>query len=79
MPQILIRDLDRKTVSSLKKRARRKGRSLQSEAKIILSNAAQEESKDLEAVIRKLERFRSRFKGRKFSDSAELIREDRDR
>jgi len=79
MPQILVRDLDKKTVASLKRRARRKGSSLQSEVKLILADAAKEESSDPEAVIRKLERFRARFKGRKFSDSAELIREDRER
>ena len=44
MPQILVRDLDEKIVARLKKRARRDGRSLQSEVKSILERAAIEES-----------------------------------
>ena len=40
MAQILVRDLDKKVVESLKSRARERGRSLQSEVKTILSEAA---------------------------------------
>lgn len=79
MAQILVRDLDEETVERLKKRARDDGRSLQSEVKHILSQAAQEPIVDMERARKMLEEFRKRFKGRKFSDSVELIREDRNR
>ena len=77
MAQILIRNLDDELVGRLKKRAKGHGRSLQAEAKRILEEAAP----DYEAVWRRIDRFRNKLKrsGRTFSDSAELIREDRDR
>ena len=40
MAEILVRNLDKKTVDRLKKRASKKGRSLQSEVKQILEQAA---------------------------------------
>ncbi|MBM4042188.1 MAG: Arc family DNA-binding protein [Planctomycetes bacterium] len=76
MAQILVRDLDDGVVEKLKTRARLEGRSLQSEAKMILEQAARV---DMEAALRLVDDFRKRFRGRKFSDSAELIRKDRDR
>lgn len=79
MAQILVRDLDKETVERLKKRARDDGRSLQSEVKHILDQAAYEPKVDIEKARKMLDEFRKRFKGRKFSDSVELIREDRDR
>lgn len=79
MAQILVRNLDEETVKRLKKRARDDGRSLQSEVKHILSQAAYEPTVDMEKARKMLEEFRRRFKGRKFSDSVELIREDRNR
>lgn len=79
MAQILVRDLDKETVERLKERAREDGRSLQSEVKHILSQAAHEPIVDMERARKMLEEFRKRFKGRKFSDSVELIREDRNR
>lgn len=79
MAQILVRNLDEKVVRRLKRRAKAGGRSLQSEAKSILEQAAQPELRKLNRreFIAKLESFRKRFKGRVFSDSTELIREDR--
>lgn len=79
MAQILVRDLDEETVERLKKRARDDGRSLQSEVKRILDQAAHETTVDMERARKMLGEFRRRFKGRKFSDSVELIRADRDR
>lgn len=77
MAQVLVRQLDEKVVERLKKRAREHGRSLQSEVKTILEEAVP----DYEAAWQRIETFRRRMKqsGRKFSDSAVLIREDRDR
>jgi antitoxin FitA len=68
---------DDHVVERLKKRAREHGRSLQSEVKIILEEAVL----DHEGAWKQIERFRKRLQrsGRAFSDSAALIREDRDR
>jgi len=76
MAQILVRDLGDEVVESLKNRARQEGRSLQSQAKLILEQAS---VVDMETMRRRLDEFRKRFGGRRFSDSAEMIREDRDR
>jgi predicted phage-related endonuclease len=77
MAQVLVRQLDDKVVDRLKKRAKEHGRSLQSEVKTILEEAVP----DYEAAWKRIDGFRKRLKksGRKFSDSAALIREDRDR
>lgn len=77
MAQVLVRQLDDKVVDRLKRRAKEHGRSLQSEVKTILEEAVP----DYEAAWRRIERFRKRLKksGRRFIDSAALIREDRDR
>lgn len=79
MAQILVRNLDEKTVRSLKNRAKKEGRSLQSKVKSILEQAAQEPTVDMEAARKILAEFRRKFKGRKFPDSVDLVREDRQR
>lgn len=78
MAQVLVRNLNDKVVARLKKRAKTRGRSLQAEVKTILEEAA----KDVpEEFWREADRIREQLKrsGRKFSDSAALIREGRDR
>ncbi|MEK7678775.1 MAG: Arc family DNA-binding protein [Deltaproteobacteria bacterium] len=79
MAQVLVRDLDEEVVESLKRRAKQGGRSLQSEVKFILEQAAEEPRVDMETARKICEEFRRRFKGRKFPDTVELIREDRER
>ena len=79
MAQILVRNLDEKVVKQLKKRAKREGRSLQAEAKLILEQASQEPAVNMATARKLVEEIRSQLKGRKFPDSVELIREDRDR
>ncbi|MGD1275722.1 MAG: hypothetical protein ABR964_00690 [Tepidisphaeraceae bacterium] len=74
MPGIFVRGLKAKTVRQLKDRARRNGRSLQSEAKLLIEQSAG--SDDVRIL---LDRWKQRFAGRKFSSSAGLIREDRAR
>jgi len=76
MAQILVRNLDEKVVGRLKRQAKRNGRSLQSEVKMILEDAART---DASKAWRIADRIRAQFKGRKFPNSADLIREDRDR
>jgi plasmid stability protein len=80
MAQILVRNLDEAVVQKLKERARREGRSLQAEVCGILARAAEEPPPmDMAEARRLMAEIRSRFKGRTFPDSAELIREDRER
>lgn len=79
MAQILVRDLDQGVVERLKKRAREDGRSLQSEVKAILEQAARAPKVDMETARKISADFRHKFKGRKFPDTAGLIREDRGR
>lgn len=78
MAQVLVRNLEDKVVARLKKRARTRGRSLQAEVKTILEEAAKEAPGDF---WKEADRIRQQLKrsGRKFSDSAALLREDRDR
>ena len=77
MAQVLVRQLNDKVVDRLKKRAKEHGRSLQSEMKTILEDAVP----DYERAWKRIDSFRLRLKrsSRKFTNSADLIREDRDR
>jgi plasmid stability protein len=75
---VLVRDLDRKTVDDLKKRAATSKRSLQAELKAILEEAAARDwQRTWAAADRIFEELRR--SGRKFSDTTELLREDRRR
>ena len=77
MSQILVRDLDPEVVERLKARARAHGRSLQKEVKSILEEAAATLS--LGEAAEAAELWQRRLAGREHSDSAELVREDRER
>jgi hypothetical protein len=78
MAQILVRGLDDAVVARLKERARDNRRSLQGEVKAILEEAAaQATNAEVEAILDRWQRHWQE-KGKIFSDSAELIREDRD-
>ena len=77
MPNLLIRNLPEETVAALKARAARQGRSLQQELRLALERLALERHADgAEAADRIRERLLA--SGRVFTDSTELIREDRD-
>lgn len=77
MAQVLVWQVNDKVVARLKQRAREHGRSLQSEIKMILEEAVP----DYERAWKRIDSLRLRLKrsGRKFGNSADLIREDRDR
>ncbi len=75
MAQVLIRNLDDNTVQTLKQRAKRHGRSLASEVRAILQDAAGSGIDWRQQV----EQVRALFEGRSFSDSTDIVREDRDR
>lgn len=74
--QVLIRDIDPSTYATLKQQAKDNGRSFQAELRQIL-DAAAAESENSNYMIREARKIRESFKGRIFSSSVELIREDR--
>lgn len=76
MARILIRDIDDKTVNRLKDRARQHGRSLEGEARLILTHAAGISLDDARKLARN---WHKRLACRDLPDSTELIREDRRR
>lgn len=76
MSQLLVRDLAPETIERLKMQAERHGRSLQREVKLILEEAVTFSSGEAVVVAA---RWRQQLAGRALSDSAELIRGDRDR
>lgn len=78
MSQLTIPDIDESLMSRLKQRAAAHGQTIEAEAKTIL---AQMLGKSEDDVWAKVDAIHARLaaSGRTFSDSAELLREDRDR
>lgn len=76
MPDILIRGLDDGVVKRLKRNAKRSGRSLQKEARMLIERSVGVEG---DAVARMFQRWDARLAGRRFSSSVGLIRADRAR
>ncbi len=76
MPNVLVRDVDDTVLEKLKDQAKRNRRSLQSEVLAILNNfVAHAALSDEETAAR----IKDSLRGRSFSDSAALLREDRSR
>lgn len=76
MLQVLIRGLNKAVIERLKTRARQNKRSLQTELKLILEQAALPRG----ATARKLAgRLRRKLAGHTHSDSGRLLAEDRSR
>ena len=76
MAQLLVRDLDEATLDRLKERARQNRRSLQGEARAILEASAAAFTKG--EALSTFRNWQEHFSGRPLTDSAGLIREDRD-
>ena len=78
MANLLIRNVSEDIVSRLKDRAKKRNRSLQQELHSILVATAIQSSEDL---LKQSSRIRAKLrkKGVTFSDSAELLRQDRSR
>jgi len=76
MPNVLIRDLDEELLNRLKKAAAENGRSLQAEIHDILRKA---DMLSLAQTRRLSDKWLRRLAGTTQSDSADLIREDRER
>jgi antitoxin FitA len=77
MGQLLVRALDDAVIERLKRRAESNHRSLEAELRDILEQASRQA--DLSKAAELADRIRTKLEGRHHSDSAELIREDRDR
>ncbi|TVM04261.1 MAG: hypothetical protein CV087_01070 [Candidatus Brocadia sp. WS118] len=76
MSQLLIRNLEDETIELLKNQAKLHNRSLQGEVKQILEENVKMSMKYARIKARKI---RASFGKKIFSDSANLIREDRNR
>ncbi len=76
MSNVLVRNLDERLVGRLKADAKRHGRSLQGEIKAILTEAVSYAVTKAAAVSGQ---WQERLKGRKLTDSAAMVREDRNR
>lgn len=76
MAELLVRDLTAETIQRLNERARRHGRSLQDEVKVVLEAATGLAPVEAQLVA---EGWRERLAGHLYSDSAEQIREDHGR
>lgn len=76
MPQILVRNLETDVVERLKLRAKQHGRSLQSEARQILTQSAGMSRQEALKVVRQ---WQKKLSSRKFPDTTRMIREDRNR
>ena len=72
--QVIVRNLDPETVTELKRRAKRKGHSLQRELRNILTDAARPQRREL---IAEADRIRAMTTG-PLEDSVSILREDRD-
>ena len=76
MAQVVIRNIDDEAMRRLKARAARKGVSVESELRTILTEASRA---DRTGFGEQAAAFRRRLAGRRHSDSTTLIRKDRDR
>jgi hypothetical protein len=74
MPDVLVRDVDAEALAALKERARRNGRSLGAELKLVIEQAARQ--LDMVTARALAEEMTRRLGGRRHTDSAHL-REDR--
>ncbi|NMG06866.1 hypothetical protein [Brasilonema sp. UFV-L1] len=83
MAQVLVEDIDPIILEKIEILAKQHGRSLQEELKHILQQAAEHEAYhtggDMAKATEAVARVQEMFVGRTFRDSAELIREDRER
>lgn len=79
MATVTIRNLDEKVVKTLKAQAKANKRSLEAELRHVLSETAEQRAKR-QAFMKEAARIRRMTpKGRRQSDSLELLREDRRR
>jgi plasmid stability protein len=78
MAELVLSDVDEDVLHRLQERAERHGRTSAEEAKAILADTLRGQSPDIWAAVDTIY-DRLAASGRSFSDSADLLREDRDR
>lgn len=80
MPDVLVRNVEPALIEYFKARARAHDRSLQNEILNLLTQERERELAERDALFARIDEFRDRLaaSGRTFSDSGDLIREDRD-
>ncbi len=78
MAELVLTDVEDGVLHQLRQRAVRHGRTPTEEAKVILAEALRGQGPDLWAPVDAIY-HRLATSGRTFSDSADLLREDRDR
>ncbi len=78
MPELVIPDVGEMVLQRLQQRASAHGRTPEAEAKVILQEVLEPKKPDAWAPVNAL-RERLALSGRSFSDSADLLREDRER
>jgi plasmid stability protein len=76
MAQVLVRDLDDAVVERLKARAKRNGRSLEAELRLLMER---ESRSDMLEARRLADRIRAKLSGRAHSDSVDDVSRDRKR
>ncbi|MBM4308847.1 MAG: hypothetical protein FJ123_19135 [Deltaproteobacteria bacterium] len=78
MANVLIRNVPEEILSAIKSMAKRRNKSLQQELREVLENIANQSSPD---IFQKATELREKLKRKpiRFTDSAELLREDRTR
>jgi plasmid stability protein len=76
MAQVVVRNVDDAAIKRLKSRAARKGHSLEQELRTVIVEASREDHAEF---WRRADAIKESLRGKKFSDSTLLIREDRDR
>ncbi len=79
MPDILLRNVPQATLDSLRRRAKQNRRSVQQELLSMLDATGYGSGTPARAQIAASIRTRLERQGRRFGDSAELVREDRER
>ncbi len=77
MAQLLIRDMKPEIIKHLKRRAKQHHRSLQGELKYIVEAAVS--TMTIEEMKEVSQGWQKRLKSNSFTDSADLLREDRNR
>jgi plasmid stability protein len=76
MAEVLVPNVSEGTIALLERRAKRHGRSIEEEARQIIEDSTHV---DFSEARRGVEEVRAMLAGRRFSDSSELIRQDRER
>ncbi len=79
MAKIVLENIDSNVIEKLEELAIQHGRSLQEELKHILEQATQTEISNIVDYKETVMQVQEMFAGRTFRDSAELLREDRER